>query len=180
MPALPTDRELQVLPLRALVAYAVRCAQRVQPHFEKWATTNPKQQQGRLQHFSEALQVAHDCAAGNPRKIELHDAPINALVIHALNAGKGPAANAAHAAAYAVRTARTVARYANPSPHETFPSPDGAATLAAQAASAAAAAGLDVDAARQDYERLMGGRLGRFPELGQPIVATAEGPLGPV
>lgn len=162
------------------MAYAVRCARRVQPQYDQWAATNPKQHLGRVQHFTAALQVAHACAAGNPSRIEQHDVPINALVVHALNAGKGPAANAAHAAAYAARTARTVARYANPSPHETFPSPDGAAMLASQAAAAALAAGLNADAARQDFDRLAHSRLGRFPELGQPVVATDEGPLGPI
>lgn len=176
--SLPNERELQVLPLRALVAYAVRCARRVQPHFERWAAASPKQRQGRVEHFAAAVRVAQDCAAGKAWQIDQHDAPINALVVHALNAGKGPAADAAHAAAYAARTARTVARYANPSPHETFPSPDGAAMLAGQAANAAMAAGLDVAAARKDYELLS--QLGQFPDLGQPVVATDEGPLGPV
>jgi hypothetical protein len=188
MDELPSDRELTNLPLRAIVAFAARCARRVQPRFEAWVrsngangATNPHW----LAQVETATKLAEDYAAGVERISADYETPIEAVHHAARKVGeKGAsetalqASHAAHSAAYALRTARAAARYANPSPHETFPAPDTVAIMAAHAAAAALHAGGGVDAARRDFGVLACGDYGRFPDLGQPVVVDESGPLG--
>lgn len=188
MDELPSDRELAGLPLRAIVAYAARCARRVQPRFAAWVrsngangATNPHW----LAQVEAATKLAEDYAAGVDRISADYEGPIEAVNHAARKVGeKGAtetalqASHAAHAAAYALRTARAAARYANPSPHETFPAPDTVAIMAAHAAAAALHAGSGVEPARRDFKALAQGEYGRFPDLGEAVAVDETGPLG--
>jgi hypothetical protein len=53
-------------------------------------------------------------------------------------------------------------------------------TTAVEAAEAAAYNDAFMRGAVQDYERLLGLNLGTYPQAGQPIDPSADGPLGPI
>lgn len=186
MSELPSDRDLMGLPLRAIVAYAVRNARRVQPRFALWLWgSQPTPDARHLTALESAIAMGEQFALGQDRTAAEFEDGIEAANRAARHASEqsaafaaSTAAHAAHAAAYSLRTARAAARYANPSPHETFPAPDTVAIMAAHAAAAALHAGALADAAASDYRRLMQGENGRYPELGTPVDPSEMGALG--
>jgi hypothetical protein len=183
---LPSDRDLMALPLRAIVAYSVRSARRVQPRFCLWLwASSPSPDARHITAIENAIAMAEQFALGVERTSSEFEDGIEAANRAARHAGEqsaayaaSTAAHAAHAAAYALRTARAAARYANPSPNETFPAPDTVAIMAAHASAAALHAGAEADLAGSDFRRLEKGQNGRYPELGTPVDPGETGPLG--
>ena len=186
MTELPTDKDLLQLPHRAVVAFACRCARRVQPKYTLWmlsSSPDPRTQQA--SSLEKAIHTAEDFANG----IELAEDVYEEMIEDVLDAGNragadspsyasSAAVHAAKAAAFALRSARSAAHYANPAPHETFPSPDTVAIMAAHAAAAAAQAGSPTSPMREDYHRLAATCLAPYPELGETIDCHENGPLG--
>jgi len=194
-----TADDLKKLPLRAIVAFAARCARRVErlalppddhSEKEKWSAA-----------VAEALRVAEDFARGLPcptiesavRAVEAGQASLQgdllrenayAAVVRAAHA----AATAIHA--IAVREEPEERRLVSGGPpfHPLSHLADLSADLAALGAYTAAVDAADAVAtssdftvwAAEDYRKLLELKLGRFPEAGQPIDPSPEGPLGPL
>jgi hypothetical protein len=194
-----TADDLKKLPLRAIVAFATRCARRVErqalppddhPEKGKWASA-----------IAEALRAAEDFARGRP------DPPIESAV-RAVEAGQAAVqgditrenayaavVRAAHAAACAVhviavrqepKDKRLVS--GGPPLHPLGHLADltaelaalGAFTAATDAAQAVASTNDFTTWASEDYRKLLKLGLGHYPEAGQPIDPSPEGPLGPL
>lgn len=179
---LPTEDDLKRLPLLAIVAYAVRCARRALPVVDavpSFATHGAAVKQAIffVERFcaGEDLNVAPDAgeraatAAGRAAAVAQSFAGGPAL---ALAAGAAQAAAQAAAAvedswadpASAVRAVRAATYAAGRAGRAV--APDRSAAVNA--------------AARADYDRLLGLNPGTYPELGQPIDPTENGPLGPL
>lgn len=92
MPGLPTQEDLEKLPLRAIVAYAVRCARRVQPLFQRLAARRRE-----LKEYARDVEQAISLAEG--WCWERSDA--NASYLRMATAAQAAAARAAAAAAAA-------------------------------------------------------------------------------
>jgi hypothetical protein len=191
--------DLKKLPLRAIVAFAVRCARRVErlalppddhPEKERWASA-----------VAEALRVTEDFARGLPCPT------IESAVIN-LEAGQAKAqgdlvredanaavVRAAHAAATAIhviaaREEPEQKRLLSGGPplnslsHLADVSADLAAldayTAAMDAAEAVGYSDAFTMAASDDYRKLLELGLGQFSEPGKPIDPSPKGPLGPL
>jgi hypothetical protein len=193
-----TPEDLKKLPLRAIVALAVRCAQRVE-HMVLLAQDHPENPRCRAA-VAAALGAAEDFSRGRPcpsiesvvREIEacraigegafVHDMAV-AAVVHAAHA----AATALHALdlrgepeeAHMFGAARP-----NPFPHLADISADlatrDAFTAAVEAAAADGHADQLIKGAVADYEKLVQLDLGSYPQAGQPIDPSPDGPLGPL
>jgi hypothetical protein len=193
-----TADDLKKLPLRAIVAFAVRCARRVQrlalppddhPEKEKWGSA-----------IAEALRVAEDFARGLPcptiesavRAVEAGQAVVQGdLVRENAYAAVVRAAHAATTAihAIAVREEPEEKRLVSGGPplHPLSHLADLTADLAALEAYTAAMDAAEAVAttrnftigAAEDYRKLLELKLGPYPEAGQPIDPSPEGPLGP-
>ncbi len=194
--------DLKKLPLRAIVAGAARCARRVEP-LAQLPEGHPERE-GRRAAVDAAIRMAEDFARG----AEVHSAEAVVQAIDASRAvasgdprrdhAVASAAEAAHAtvsAMHARDTGRDDAgwdplhmkgsaedrKYLDHLGHVT----DDLAALAAFTAAAEAfdAVGLHnedfVAAALRDYDKLLDLKLGRYPEPGQPIDPSPDGPLGP-
>lgn len=200
--ALPDFRveHLKRLPLRGIVAFAARCARRVEP-LSRLPEGDPRGDVRRAQ-IEAALRLAEGFAGGSttppdPRVL----AAVDAL---AADPSDGPArdaaaaaAGAAHAAASAWNSvgAREVERF-RPIEGRTSDGQDLLGTLsdltvdlaaldaytAAVNAYEAAGAGSAqfVASAQNDYDRLLRMELGQYPEPGRPINPAPDGPLGPL
>src|SRR5512135_813846 len=174
--------QLAKLPLRAIVAFAVRCARRVQPlgHVlteyrqveveDAIASAERFARGGKAIHAAGAAARAADAARAAARAV---DAARAAAAKAAADSDWVDAADAEAEAAWADATVRA------------------AAACAARAANAAAADAAAEDttraawdtgraAARGDLHRLLALELGRPGTLGKPIDPTEEGPLGPL
>jgi hypothetical protein len=195
-----TVEHLKALPLRANVAFAVRCARRVE-QLAQLPEGHP-QRESRREAVEAALQMAEAVAGGA-------STPLDESVIAAIDASRGVAGGpsgsedalaavveAAHAAAsvwhvgfqevkeggpQGGRTAE-VRKFLGALEHVT-------ADLAAMNAFTAAADAFVsvgyhnegfVDAALIDYDRLLQLKSGRYPELGTPIDPSPSGPLGAI
>ena len=195
-PAFPSLGELTQPPLRALVAYAARCARRVQPLF-----TLPDDHPDKQKHseaVERAVRTAEEVARGtlvidDPRVC----VPVAARALDATSGVSG-ASGAAWASTDAARAAMATTRAARgeqgsgdffPLSDEPVAWPEGTragdAWVAYFAWSAAAApwayaANARGAVARSDFAKLRGLGLGRFPELGAPIDPSENGPLGPL
>jgi hypothetical protein len=193
-----TADDLKKLPLRAIVALAARCARRVEP-LALLPDDHPERENLRAA-VAEAIRVAEDFARGRP-------CPTVESAVRAIEAGQGAiqgdlsrenayaaAVRAAHAAAtamdaLALREAPEEKRLITgdpppqPFPHLADLSADlaalGAFTAAMDAARAIASTDDFTRSAAEDYRKLLGLKLGQYPEAGQPIDPSAEGPLGP-
>jgi hypothetical protein len=170
------ERRLEELPLRAVVAFAARCARRVQP------LTGRLSGLGR-DAMARAIHAAEEFARGNPLPDTAgHGCLVAAADLVAAGAALGEAAIAAVAAddakacAYAAALGAPVAS---------------AGRAASAAASAVASANLAVEgateaghvaaaAAHADLDRLAILQLGRPRTRGLPIDPAEEGPLGPL
>ena len=194
-----TVEHLKALPLRAIVAFAARCARRVET-LAQLPEGHP-QREGRRGAVEAAVGMAEAFARGA-------DEPPDDSTIAAIDASRGVAggpagsADAAAAAAEAAHAASTA--WERTGPDETDKSAAGelktaearkflgavthvTADLAALAAFTAAVDAFTsvgyhnedfVNAALDDYDRLLRLNLGRYPEAGQPIDPSLSGPLG--
>ena len=131
-PERPSSDELRQLPLKAIVAYAVRAARRVQPICVKSWWDNPEKQRDLIQKVDRALSLAAN-----------------------FSSGKNVAADEINAAAYAANAAAYAANAANAANAPNAPNDAVYAADAAAAANAAANAN-DVNAAlRSDFDLLL-------------------------
>jgi hypothetical protein len=190
--------DMKKLPLRAIVAFAARCARRVEglalppnDHPERERCTSA---------VAEALRVAEDFARGLP-------CPTIESAVAAVESGQAAAqgeiirenayaavVRASHAAATAIHA--VAEREAPPDrplisglptkplAHLADVSADLAAQGAFLAATDAAEAQRSTDGftkrAAADYRKLLELKLGQYPEAGQPIDPSPKGPLGPL
>ena len=180
MADLPTEEDLRQLPLRSIVAYAARCARRVQPLF----------QSEKLEHVetvNRAIQVADAFAAGLGSPAGGDYAAFHLALGAALEAAEGD--DAALAAADALDAAlkaaeRNDAAHASGATHAARQAALNA-VHAVHAARDALHAPRDVAraAARADFQTLLAlsrERRQQFPELGDPVDVSESGPLGPL
>ncbi len=194
-----TVEHLKQLPLRAIVAFAARCARRVQP-LALLPEGHPERE--RLHDAMEAaLRITEEFAGGST-------APIPESAVAALDASRSAAgaslrsAEAAGAVAEALHATESAWSLIGPreSAKDQLPelkTPDArkflgaldvvSADLAALNAFTAAVEAYDsvgyrnedfVTAALDDYDRLVRLKLGRYPEPGDPIDPSPAGPLG--
>jgi hypothetical protein len=194
-----TVEQLKVLPLRAIVAFAARCAWRVEP-LAQLPEGHP-QRESRREAVEAALRMAESFARGT-------DEPPDESVVAGIDAirdaggelaaaaAASAVAQAAHAAASAWHAGSQVAEGSRGPRHQTVEAGRfrGAlshvtADLAAMNAFTAAAEAFVsvgyrnehfVDAALKDYRTLVGLELGRYPEPGNPVDPSPGGPLGPL
>ncbi len=194
-----TLEQLKALPLRAIVAFAVRCARRVEPLAQ--LPEGNAQRESRREAVEAALRMAESFARGTDAP---HDESVVAAIDASREAGGEPAnvaaasaiAQAAHAAASAWHP-RAQAEEENRTPgNHTIEAGRSLGALthvtadlaAMNAYTAAAAAFLSVgyrnedfvDSALRDYHKLVRLELGRYPELGAPVDPSPGGPLGPL
>jgi hypothetical protein len=195
-----STEDLKKLPLRAIVAFAARCARRV----ESIAQFPPGHPQREARHVAidNAIRLAEEIARGSARASS--DPVIRALDATRAISGDGIGCEcAAAAAAAAARTAATVWLVVNPGESDRDAdrwtrTPEArsfrsrlandtaelvaldAFTAAVEAADAAAHDDIFMQGAIQDYERLLGLDLGHYPEAGRPIDPSPDGSLGPL
>jgi hypothetical protein len=193
--------QLKQLPLRAIVAFAARCARRVE-HLARRDLGDAGQGRG-----PDAVEAAFRMAEDFARGVEGVPDPSVIAAIDALEAASSKsisnwhavaaAADVAHAAAVAWRSSKTV-EIEEYGPVEGVPQGSRkflgdlgnvTADLAAFEAFTAAVRANDavgysneefVSAARADYDKLLRLDLGRYPDLGKPIDPSPGGPLGPL
>jgi hypothetical protein len=190
--------QLKVLPLRAIVAFAARCARRVE-HFAQLPEGDPRRER-RREAVEHGLSMAEAFARGS-------DAPLDESFIAAADAildAEGEAAptaasavaQAAHAAASAWHASRqeeggggllggqTSRTRKSPAPFSGVTADLAALSAFTAAADAFLSMGCRneefVDAGLADYYKLVGLKLGDYPELGAPVDPSPEGPLGPL
>ena len=200
-PSLPTEDDLKKLPLGAIVAYAVRCARRVQPLYGRAAGLAEWRKHETALEW--AISLAENFCLSHVVSAAAYDAAYGARsaaqAVDARDAARAASA-AARAAAYAFDVPKSAVYdhviYASRVAAEAVDAAKAAARAAAHAASATTAAACSPDedesdenddedaaqdaAARADYDRLLKLNPGAFPKLGQPIDATENGPLGPL
>jgi hypothetical protein len=167
--------DLSRLPPHAIVAYAARCAMRVQPLFR---AGSPELAASVERAIGAALRIA----SGHVLSVDDTTAAEGAEAAAAATASVPAARHAARAAAYAAHAA--CAADQAPYAAEAF------AGDAARAAHAAAVAAADLQAAadaahyadyaaQADYERLVLFNRGA-PAVGLPLHCSEDGPLGPL
>lgn len=173
MPTPPSEFELRQLPLRALVAYTVRAARRLQPCL---ARAGDAQSLEHVRLIATVLDIAERFAAGveTATKREIHEfrwhrAPAARSYFAKLDRHAERAADAACAAIGAV--------------HEVYGStaePSKARVVLDFAGGVVTEEDddLTVQAAVLDLFRLQGLRLGDYPEFGDIVDPSESGPLG--
>jgi hypothetical protein len=184
MVKIPSKEELKQIPLRALVAYAARCARRLHFLFDA-RIVDPEYRA----NVEQPIQIAERFARGD---VDCGDAAWqsamaagDAAIAAARANGDGDLEAVANASLKAARTALAAleADLAGKTEHSGYA--DAIETVvalgSAQAAWAAVAVwATAVAAAWADYEKLLDLNLGAFPELGQPIDPSESGHLGPL
>jgi hypothetical protein len=195
-----TTEDLKKLPLRAIAAFAARCARRVESIAQLPA--GHSRREARRVAIDDAIRLAEEIARGSARASS--DPVIRALDATRSISGEGIGCEcAAAAAAAAARTAATVWLVVNPgesdqdanrwtrtpearSFHSRLENDSAelvaldAYTAAVEAADAVAHDDVFLRGAIQDFERLLSLDLGSFPQAGQPIDPSPDGPLGPL
>jgi hypothetical protein len=195
-----TTEDLKKVPLRAIVAFAARCARRVES-IAQFPAGHP-QQEARRVAIDNAIRLTEEIARGSA-------CPPIEPVVQALEATQAISGvgigceRAAAATAAAARTAATVWLMLNPGEgdrdadrwtntpearsylsHLTNVTADiialDAFTAAVEAADAVTYDDTFLRGAIQDYERLLGLHLGTYPQGGEPIDPSPDGPLGPL
>jgi hypothetical protein len=154
---------LRRLPLCAIVALAVRAAKRERAQFDL-----PGDAPYRAAHMADvdrALRMAMDFASGGALPAEAY-AVVGAALDAARATATGAMSMAARHAAFAAAAA--VAAVEDPD------------SVPEKVAFCARFRGAGGAGARADYERLLALSLGKFPELGDPVDASENGPLGPL
>lgn len=177
METLPTPANLRLLPQRAIVAYAARCARRVQPLYK--LRSDVANREFLVAAVDRAIAVAERFVESGSSKKARRKARVDATdALLAVNAAHDANAYAAAAAAVASHAA-----YAYAAPYVAADK-----TAAAVAATAAAATdGLSipnlretlVEAARRDFQILLGLKLAKPGEVGPPFPLSRLGPLWP-
>jgi hypothetical protein len=193
--------DLKTLPLRAMVAFAVRCARRVE-HLAQLPEGDVRREQRRVA-IDEALRLAEAVARGDA-------CPSAEAVVRTIDASRQAAdvapncASAAAAAAAAAHAAASLLRLMERAA-EDEDMPQSAryaaaqkflgdlesttADLAAMSAYTAAVDAFDavglanedfVARSLNDYDTLSRLNLGRYPQPGEPIDPSPSGPLGPI
>jgi len=191
--------QLTELPLRAIVAFAVRCARRVQPlgHVlteyrqievdDAIASAEGFARGGKAVRAAGAAARAANAARAAARAVDAARAAAAKAAADSewVDADDAAAAAAwANAAVHAADAAACAARAANAARAADVAAADAAA--AAEAAEDTARAAWDTGraaaraAARGDLQRLRALKLGRPGTLGQPIDPAEGGPLGPL
>ncbi len=178
---LPTQNDLKKLPLGAIVAYAVRCARRVQPLYGRAAgiaelPTHEAAVEWAIS-LAESFCLSHDVSA------YAYNAAYGARTatedVAARDAARAAAA-AVRAAAYAFDLPKS-AVYDRPLyASRVAAEADDAGQAAVRAAGHASDGASAVHAASADFARLLELNQGTFPKLGEPIDPTENGPLGPL
>ncbi len=174
--------DLKQLPLRALVAYAARCARRVQ---SQYALPEGHEEAAACQvALDGAIRIAEQFASGEEPTAEIvaqaEEATVRAIILVSGDEnGNSAAAYAANAvyAAIAAATAGLGAMHGE--------DPQAAAEKVADAAAIAldAATAIRDDVARAanlDWEMLHRMHLGKFPGVGEPVNPSEKGILGPL
>jgi hypothetical protein len=194
-----SPEDLKRLPLRAIVAFAARCARRAEQATE--GSGKPGGTPERREVLEVSLRLAEDVANGRPRD----DVEAVLRVVDASRAPEGDLAsiNAAAAAVVAAHVAASAwyalgaggdarGKYAyelNPEGRQRLHEIDhltadlaalGAFTAAQEGAAATHFSDRFIQAAIRDYETLLSLNLGSYPEAGQPIDPSPQGPLGPL
>lgn len=169
--------DLSRLPPHAIVAYAARCAMRVEPLFQR-AALAPEL----AASLARAIGAAERIASGHVLHVEDTTAADEAEAAALAAAGIPAAQHAARAAAYAAHAA--CAADQAPYAAEAFGGDAARAAHAAAVAAVAPEAATDAAhyadyAAQSDYERLVLYNRGA-PALGQPLHCSEDGPLGPL
>src|SRR5580704_16166781 len=181
-PAVETATDLKQLPLRALVAYAARCARRVQSEYAP-DPANPESA-ACVEAIENAIRIAEQVAADEEPDADLfaqaEEAAVKAMILVSGeengNSSAAYAANAAYAAIDAASAVRSVA-----DGEDLNAVGDKVADAAAIAYDAAAAIRDDVPrAARLDWEMLHRMHLGKFPAVGEKVNPAESGILGPL
>ena len=192
-----TFDDFKKLPLRAIVAFAARCARRVE-QLSSPPDDHPEHERCQAA-VSEAIQMAEDFARGSP-------CTTCESVIPAIEACRKTAEgeltryNAMSAvvqAAYTTATAlNAVALEREPEERHLFRPPSkpfahlaevtaeiaalDAFTAAVDASAAVGYSDSFIKGAVRDYQELLGLNLGSHPSAGQPIDPSPNGPLGPL
>jgi hypothetical protein len=179
MPAVKSNSELRQLPLRALLAYAVRCARRVQMHFA--LPHGPVAEAAAMEAIDRALRIVEDMASGidaSEDEVSVAESNLFAVVIavsqtEPVDEQAAYAANAAHAAINAAKFVLEAQRG--------MCRPDQVVEAVAIGRDAACAADDRVAGrAAADLALLERRGLGSFPDAGQPIDASERATLGPL
>ncbi|MBV8678215.1 MAG: hypothetical protein JO355_13720 [Planctomycetaceae bacterium] len=186
--------QLTELPLRAIVAFAVRCARRVQPlgHVlteyrqievdDAIASAEGFARGGKAVRAAGAAARAANAARAAARAVDAARAAAAKAAADSewVDADAAEAAAAwANAAVHAADAAACAARAANAARAADVAAADAAAADAAED-TARAAWDTGRAAARGDLQRLRALKLGRPRTLGQPIDPAEGGPLGPL
>jgi len=195
-----TSEDLKKLPLRAVVAFAARCARRVES-IAQFPADHPQREVRRVA-IENAIRLAEEVARGSA--CTSSDPVVRALdATRAISGDEIGCECAAAAAAAAARTAATVWLVVNPTESDRDAdrwtrTPEArsfrarlandtaqlvaldAFTAAVEAADAITHDDIFIIGAIQDYERLLGLDLGTYPQAGRPIDPSPDGPLGPL
>ncbi len=181
-PAVETATDLKQLPLRALVAYAARCARRVQAEYAPDPANG--ESAACIEAIENAIRIAEQVASDEEPDADLfaqaEEAAVKAMILVSGeengNSSAAYAANAAYAAIDAAAAVRSVA-----DGEDLNAVGDKVADAAAIAFDAAAAIRDDVPrAARLDWEMLHRMHLGKFPAVGEKVNPAESGILGPL
>lgn len=184
MVELPNAERLRQLPLRALVAYAVRCAMRVQLLYLKWqddqSHTGPPA--GMSEAVAEAIALATRFASEEGDYDLKRGQKLEETVIEAVMRAKGGHRGAAFAAnaAYAALNAANLASSAGQGGNRRADAEKVVLAVTTAADAAAAAHEPVIQSAVDDWHALQLLRAGQFPELGKPVDPRPEGKLGPL
>ncbi len=182
MSGLPNGNTLKTLPLRALVAFAARCAQRVVPFF--WLPPSHPEAGTGEEAVRQAIQVSLGFVNGSVLDPRLAHAAEDGIVrvLLAASDGESPDTKAALAcnAAYAAINATVLALGSIKAPSRAT---EGSKVIAAAVTALEAALVVDIDIRHKvvrDFQILNRLSLGRFPEWGRGFDAGEKGTLGPL
>ena len=182
MSLLPSTDDLHDIPLRALVAYASRCAQRVQPLF--LAESKHPKAAASIKLVQKAIQVAMKFSAGGKVALaavaKLEDEVTKAIEVATEESEQNKDCILAGNAAYAFINATHLAILSLDSEEPANEAGDAVQAVGVAVESAAAADESAAQAAGLDWVLLSRMDLGYFPLLGEPLDASEEGPFGPL
>ena len=182
MAGIPNGMALKTLSLRALVAFAARSAERVEPYF--YLPLGHPRMTSAEEAVRNAIQVSLDFVNGSeedPQFIQIaEDWVMKALL--AVSEGESPDTQAALAcnSAYAAINATVVAVNSVKAPSRAN---EGSKVVTAAVAAAEAAMVVDPEIRHhvaRDYQFLKSLNLGRFPDWGRPFDAGEKGKMGSI
>lgn len=167
---LPTEEDLEQLSLRGIVAFAARCAKRVQPRYglAKSIAGFAEHQQA----LSTAISMAEQFCQVPDINVLTAAAGADTAAYDAADAKIDIASSAAACAAAACEAANTA--------EDAAPAFDAACAATYAASASGEHADVFTEAACNDFERLLEADDGIWPDLGDPIDPSEKGPLGPL